>query len=105
MNAETGDPIPLAAVSIHYAFDTTSTLGPLVATSRTDESGSFTASFLRPGRYEVLPEDLVRGTSGPTRTVEVKPAKRSRPGSSSTSGRISAFVRLPGAASPPPAAS
>jgi hypothetical protein len=72
VDAETGDPIPLAAVSIHYAFDTTSTLGPLVATSRTDESGSFKASFLRPGRYEVLPEDLVGGTTGPTRTVQVK---------------------------------
>jgi Domain of unknown function (DUF4382) len=72
VNAETGDPIPLAAVSIHYAFDTASVLGPLLSTSRTNESGAFKASFLRPGRYTVLPEDLVRGTSGPTRTVEVK---------------------------------
>jgi Domain of unknown function (DUF4382) len=72
VNAETGDPIPLAAVSVHYAFDTTSVLGPLVATSRTDESGGFNASFLRPGRYTVLPEDLVRGVTGPTRSVEVQ---------------------------------
>jgi hypothetical protein len=72
VNAETSDPIPLAAVSIHYAFDSTSTLGPLVATSRTDESGAFKASFLRPGRYTVLPEDLVRGVSGQPRTVEVE---------------------------------
>jgi len=72
VNAETGDPIPLAAVNIHYAFDSTSTLGPLVATSRTDESGSFQASFLRPGRYEVVPEDLERRITGPSRTVEVK---------------------------------
>lgn len=71
VNAETGDPIPLAAVSIHYAFDTASALGPLVATSRTDPSGDFTASFLRPGRYAVLPEDLVRSKSGPVRRVEV----------------------------------
>jgi hypothetical protein len=72
LNADSGDPIPLAAVSIHYAFDTAATLGPLVATSRTDQSGGFKASFLRPGRYTVLPEDLLRGLSGPVRTVEVK---------------------------------
>lgn len=72
VNAETGDPIPLAAVSIHYAFDTTAILGPLLATSRTDESGTFKASFLRPGRYTVVPEDLVRGITGPTRRVEVQ---------------------------------
>jgi hypothetical protein len=72
VNAETGDPISLTAVSVHYAFDTTSALGPLVATSRTDESGAFKASFLRPGRYTVVPEDLVRGTTGPARRVEVK---------------------------------
>ncbi|HEX6670552.1 MAG TPA: DUF4382 domain-containing protein [Gemmatimonadales bacterium] len=71
VNAETGEPIPLAAVSIHYAFDTTSALGPLMATSRTDQSGAFRASFLRPGRYAVLPEDLGRRLSGPVRTVDV----------------------------------
>jgi hypothetical protein len=72
VNAETGDPIPLAAVSIHYAFDTASTLGPLMGISRSDQSGAFTASFLRPGRYSVVPEDLVRGASGPVRTVVVE---------------------------------
>jgi hypothetical protein len=72
VNAATGDPIPLAAVSIHYAFDTASAVGPLMATSRTDQSGGFRASFLRPGRYAVVPEDLVRGATGPTRRVEVK---------------------------------
>ena len=72
VNAESGEPIPLAAVSVHYAFDSTSALGPLVATSRTDESGFFKASFLRPGRYTVLPEDLVRGVTGPPRSVEVE---------------------------------
>ncbi len=71
VNEATGSPIPLAAVSIHYAFDTASALGPLVATSRTDEGGAFKASFLRPGRYAVLPEDLVRRTTGPVRRVEV----------------------------------
>ena len=72
VNAESGAPIPLAVVSIHYAFDTTSSLGPLVATSRTDESGAFRASFLRAGRYAVLPEDLVRGVTGPIRSVTVR---------------------------------
>jgi uncharacterized protein DUF4382 len=72
VNAETGDPIPLAAVSIHYAFDTASALGPLMATSRTDQSGAFRASFLRPGRYAVVPEDLVRKKPGPVRSLQVK---------------------------------
>jgi hypothetical protein len=72
VNAETGDPIPLAAVSIHYAFDSVSSLGPLMATSRSDPSGVFTALFLRPGRYTVLPEDLARRATGPARTVAVE---------------------------------
>jgi hypothetical protein len=71
VNEESGEPIPLAAVSIHYAFDSVSALGPLMSTVRGDQSGAFRASFLRPGRYAVLPEDLVRGTAGPVRTVEV----------------------------------
>ena len=72
VNAETGEPIPAAAVSIHYAFDSVSSLGPLMATSRSDQVGAFRASFLRPGRYTVLPEDLARGTLGPARTVTVE---------------------------------
>jgi hypothetical protein len=72
VNAETGDPIPLAAVSIHYAFDSVSTVGPLVATSRADQSGAFTASFLRPGRYTVLPEDQARRITAPARAVAVE---------------------------------
>ncbi len=67
-----GRPIPLAAVSVHHAFDSAATLGPLVATSRADASGAFRASFLRPGRYTVVPEDLERDVVGPTRTVEVE---------------------------------
>jgi hypothetical protein len=80
VNAETGDPIPLAAVSIHYAFDTTSAPGPLVATSRTNASGSFKASFLRPARYEVVPEDLERRITGPSRRVEVKAGETAQVG-------------------------
>jgi len=72
VQSEGGAPIPLAAVSIHYAFDSASTVGPLVATSRGDASGAFQASFLRPGRYMVVPEDLERDVVGPTRSVEVK---------------------------------
>ena len=72
VNAETGGRIPLAAVSVHYASDSTSAIGPLVATSRTDQEGAFRASFLRPGRYAVLAEDLARGRSAPVRRVEVK---------------------------------
>jgi hypothetical protein len=59
-------------VSIHHAFDSATTVGPLVATSRPDASGAFKASFLRPGRYMVVPEDLERDVVGPTRSVEVK---------------------------------
>jgi hypothetical protein len=72
VDADGGAPIPLAAVSVHYAFDSTSALGPLVATSRSDAAGAFKASFLRPGRYTVVPEDLDRDRVGPSRTVEVK---------------------------------
>jgi Domain of unknown function (DUF4382) len=80
VSAESGDPISLGAVSIHYASDTSSALGPLVATSRTGQSGGFMASFLRPGRYTVAPEDLVRGVPGPTRTVEVKAGQTTQAG-------------------------
>jgi hypothetical protein len=80
VNAETGEPIPLAAVSIHYAFDSVSSLGPLMATSRSEQSGTFRASFLRPGRYTVLPEDLARGRVGPARTVTVQAGEVSEAG-------------------------
>jgi hypothetical protein len=72
VHSDGGSPIPLAAVSIHYAFDSATSVGPLVATSRADASGAFKASFLRPGHYMVVPEDLDRDVVGPTRSVEVK---------------------------------
>jgi hypothetical protein len=72
VNAASGEPIGLAAVGIHYAFDSTSAVGPLVATSRTDAAGAFKASFLRPGPYVVVPEDLERGTTGPGTRVQVE---------------------------------
>ncbi len=72
VQSERGAPIPLAAVSIHYACDSATTVGPLVATSRADASGAFKASFLRPCRYMVVPEDLERDVVGPARPVDVK---------------------------------
>ena len=94
VNAETGDPIPLAAVSVHYDFDTASALGPLVSTTRTDESGAFTASFLRPGRYTVLPEDLVRGTPVLPAMSGWKPARQSTRGTSSSREQRRSLIRL-----------
>jgi Domain of unknown function (DUF4382) len=79
-HSEGGAPIPLAAVSIHYTFDSSAAVGPLVATSRSNASGSFTASFLRPGRYAVIPEDLERDVVGPTRTVEVRAGETTQAG-------------------------
>lgn len=67
-----GDPIPSAAVEIHYAFDTSSVVGPLIATSRSGGDGRFTASFLRPETYQVVPVDLSRNLQGPVRRVTVK---------------------------------
>jgi hypothetical protein len=80
VHSDGGAPIPLAAVSIHYAFDSATTLGPLVATSRADASGAFKASFLRPARYMVVPEDLERDVVGPTKTVEVKAGETAQAG-------------------------
>jgi len=80
VHSDGGAPIPLAAVSIHYAFDSATTLGPLVATSRADASGAFKASFLRPGHYMVVPEDLERDVVGPTRSVEVKAGETAQAG-------------------------
>ena len=67
-----GNPIPSAAVEIHYAFDTSSAVGPLLATSRSGADGRFTASFLRPAVYQVLPVDLSRSVQGPVKRVTVK---------------------------------
>jgi hypothetical protein len=72
VHAEGGAPITLAAIGVHYASDSSSVLGPLMATSRSNASGAFKASFLRPGRYTVVPEDLERDVVGPARTVVVE---------------------------------
>ncbi len=80
VHKEEGGPIPGAAVGIHYALDSATTAGPLMATSRANAEGSFKASFLRPGRYAVVPEDLERNVVGPTRIVEVKAGETAQAG-------------------------
>ncbi len=80
VHSDGGTPIPLAAVGIHYAFDSATSVGPLVATSRANASGEFKASFLRPGRYLVVPEDLERDVAGPARAVQVKAGETAQAG-------------------------
>jgi hypothetical protein len=68
-----GDDVPIAraVVSLHIAPDSGLQVGPLLATTRSAADGRFTASFLRPGRYQVVAEDLERDLiSGPA-VVEV----------------------------------
>jgi hypothetical protein len=55
-----GTPIANGVLSIHLATDSLGNLGPLLATSRSGADGRFTASFLRPGRYQVVGTDLAR---------------------------------------------
>jgi hypothetical protein len=80
IHAEGGAPIAVAAVGVHYASDSSSVLGPLIATSRSSASGEFKASFLRPGRYTVVPEDLERDVVGPARTVVVNAGEAAQAG-------------------------
>ncbi len=81
LRTDGGAPIGLAAVGIHYALDSvTAGVGPLMATSRSDAGGHFKASFLRPGRYVVVPEDLERHVVGPTRMVDVEAGKTAQAG-------------------------
>jgi hypothetical protein len=70
--AGSGDPIPNAAVSIHVALDSGTTLGPVLATSRSASDGSFLASFLRPGRYQVQAEHLGSHALSEITRAEVK---------------------------------
>ena len=69
---EDGTPIPNAVLSVHHGLDTTSVLGPLASTSRGDPQGRFTVSFLRPGQYQVVAEDLARHVESGVVTVQVK---------------------------------
>jgi len=78
--ADSGNPIPNAAVSIHVALDSGTTLGPVVATSRAGGDGRFTASFLRPDRYQVQAEDLGRRVESDIKPVEVKAGQTTEAG-------------------------
>ena len=69
--ADGGAPIPNAAISIRIGLDTSEVLGPLVATARSGADGRFAASFLRPGSYAVIAEDLARGVESPAKKVTV----------------------------------
>ena len=59
-------------LSVYRGLDTTSALGPLASTSRGDAQGRFTVSFLRPGPYQVVAEDLARQVESGVATVKVK---------------------------------
>ena len=72
IRAEDESAVASAVVSVHIAPDSMGTLGPLLATSRPRADGRFTASFLRPGRYQVVAEDLARDVTSDATVVEVK---------------------------------
>lgn len=69
-----GDDAPIArgVISVHIAPDSAAQLGPLLATSRSADDGRFTASFLRPGRYQLVADDLARGARSEPVVVEVR---------------------------------
>ena len=75
-----GGPIDRAVVSVHIAQDSLEQIGPLLATTRSQADGGFTASFLRPGRYQVVAEDLQRGVTSGTTVVEVKAGRTAEAG-------------------------
>lgn len=81
--ADNDAPIVNAAISIHMAFDSSHVSGPVVATSRSGADGTFTAAFLRPGRYDVVAEDLARDVESEAKRVEV------RAGGTADAGEIS----------------
>jgi hypothetical protein len=63
--------IARGVVSVHIAPDSGAQVGPLLATTRSAADGRFTASFLRPGRYQVVAEDLERDVTSGAVVVEV----------------------------------
>lgn len=69
---DTGAPIANAAVSLTVASDTALVLAVPIATSRTGADGRFVASFLRPGRYDVVVTDPGSGRDSEARRVEVR---------------------------------
>jgi hypothetical protein len=75
-----GAPIGRAVVSVHIAQDSLAQLGPLVATTRSTDGGDFTASFLRPGRYQLVAEDLDRSVTKTSGVVEVRAGRTTEVG-------------------------
>jgi len=71
LRATDDGPIGRGVVSVHIAPDSGSQVGPLLATSRSAADGRFTAAFLRPGRYQIVAEDLERDVTGAGVVVEV----------------------------------
>jgi uncharacterized protein DUF4382/carboxypeptidase family protein len=69
---DTGAPIANAAVSLTVASDTALALYVPIATSRTGSDGRFVASFLRPGRYDIVVTDPGSGRDSEARRVEVR---------------------------------
>ena len=69
---DTGAPVANATVSVAVASDTALALYVPIATSRTGSDGRFVASFLRPGRYDVVVTDPGSGRDSEARRVEVR---------------------------------
>ncbi|HEX3234919.1 MAG TPA: DUF4382 domain-containing protein [Gemmatimonadales bacterium] len=69
---EDGTPAPNALLGVYYGLDSTSVLGPLASTSRSDAQGRFTISFFRPGSYQVMAEDVRRHLRSEVVTVQVR---------------------------------
>lgn len=72
LREDDGAPVARGVISIHVAVDSGSAPGPLLATSRSGADGRFTASFLRPGPYHLVAEDLARGAVSAPRRVQVR---------------------------------
>jgi hypothetical protein len=69
---EDGASAPNALLEVYYAYDSTSALGPLLSTSRSDAQGHFTMSFFRPGAYQVMAEDVGRNLQSEVVRVQVQ---------------------------------
>ena len=80
LKRESGGSVIRAVVSVHIAPDSGSAVGPLLATARSGDDGKFVASFLRPGRYQLVAEDLARDAVSPPKVVEVKAGQTTEAG-------------------------
>jgi hypothetical protein len=78
--ASDGSAIPHAVVSVHIAPDSGSVVGPLLATARSNDEGGFVASFLRPGRYQLVAEDLARDVVSAPMVVQVRAGQTTEAG-------------------------